>query len=936
MNTYIGTQIEQYRIDTLIAQGGMGAVYQATDLNLDRLVAIKLLHPHRFQNPEFRQRFLQEARAAARLNHPAIVRVYNFNESAELLYLVMEFINGPTLSTELRRLRQTGHMANLHETLLMLAQVADGLGYAHQQGVIHRDIKPGNIMLKPLDRPSRPGTPPFRAVVTDFGLAKLQHGLETKTGNFIGTLPFMSPEQCLDEPLDGRSDIYSLGIVLYQMSTGQLPFDVRTPTNAVQKHLHAQPIAPRSLQPTLPISVEAIINRALAKQPKDRFQTATEMAHALRQSASNLTDAAITQLTTSAWEGTTQVHSTPQTILPQPTFIPTDAAPTIIPPPITPDHATELDTETHTTILPNLPLETDLLGAVDGFTIHLNPVHLHVKPGQKASVQVELANYGRFADHFILQLRNVPAAWVSIPQDTIHLMPGSQSSLPFSIHPPADSSATAGERQYQLSLMPASNPSASVAATGKLIIAAFEKFSITAHPTQFINNGISKIHISNNGNMPVRYSLCGRDPAAALIFTGQKQQTQLPAGKTDNFAMGIRPKKRRWFGTAQACPYEIELRTNNGRIHTQTGQLTIQPRIPRWLIHSLTVLVPLLSFIAIAAARQVQTQVDATATAQAMMIATQTATRELFQTRQSESATATAVSHQNTAATATHTAATAIALGDDDQDGLTNQAENNLGTDPTNADTDGDQLLDGQEVNQYGTDPLHIDSDRDGLDDYLEIFVCFTVPTNADTDNDGTPDGADSHPLAWPTATSLPAPTSTPIPISITAQLNPAASGWVDDQGNAYPLTADVATQLIVGDTDGNVAARTFFSFDLTMIPNGALLKTAVLHLPQPIQSGTPFIDLSNYLLETINIGETLDQLDYVVPGGANLSDSNAAIAELNVLTAVQMAQSQSASQFQLRIRFATETDNDNSADNLQWTSLPTLIIQYTPTTGNS
>jgi eukaryotic-like serine/threonine-protein kinase len=197
MNDLIGQQIDNYRIETLLGEGGMGAVYRAHDIHLNRPVALKKISPRLARKPDFQRRFLQEAQAAARLNHPSIVQVHHFGARSDALYMAMSYIPGQSLGTYIRRLQETGRVIMLSESLIITAQIAEALGYAHRQGVVHRDVKPDNIMLKPLDAPEREGEPPIRAVVTDFGLAKLlEGGIETQTNTILGTLPYMSPEQC--------------------------------------------------------------------------------------------------------------------------------------------------------------------------------------------------------------------------------------------------------------------------------------------------------------------------------------------------------------------------------------------------------------------------------------------------------------------------------------------------------------------------------------------------------------------------------------------------------------------------------------------------------------------------------------------------------------------------------------------------------------------
>jgi serine/threonine protein kinase len=279
-----------YRIDKLLGQGGMGAVFLGHDLTLDRDVAIKIMHPNIATQEGFRERFLQEARAVANLEHPGIVHVLSFSRDAELLYIVMSFIAGQNLCDWLVVFRQRGQLLQLGEALTVCAMLADALDYAHSRGVYHRDIKPGNIILKPLE-PGRTteGGLVFQPVITDFGLAKLaEGGVQSITGLSVGTPAYMSPEQCQGLAVDGRTDIYALGIVLYELTTGQVPFDVKSLVDAIRAHTQDAPPPPRSFRPGMPSQVEEIILKALAKTPAARFARASDMAAALRSARSAL------------------------------------------------------------------------------------------------------------------------------------------------------------------------------------------------------------------------------------------------------------------------------------------------------------------------------------------------------------------------------------------------------------------------------------------------------------------------------------------------------------------------------------------------------------------------------------------------------------------------------------------------------------------------
>ncbi len=250
--------------------GAWGKVYLARQVTLGgRLVAVKVLWPHLAADERARQRFLDEARSMGSLKHRNIANVIDYGEEDGTCYFAMEYVEGESLGEVIAREgpMSAGRVAELG------AQIADALAHAHNRGVVHRDIKPGNILLDCEGRP----------VVTDFGIAKIGEGTGlTATGASIGTPEYMSPEQAEDNPVDGRSDIYSLGAVLYHMVCGQAPFTGTTPLVLAKKHVEEPARHPRELRPNCPDWLATIILRALAKEPFDRFGTAQEMAAALQ------------------------------------------------------------------------------------------------------------------------------------------------------------------------------------------------------------------------------------------------------------------------------------------------------------------------------------------------------------------------------------------------------------------------------------------------------------------------------------------------------------------------------------------------------------------------------------------------------------------------------------------------------------------------------
>ncbi len=287
---------ERYELNHLIARGGMAEVYRAHDRLLDRPVALKVLFPELSVDRSFVERFRREAQAAANLSHPNIVPVFDWGEDTGTYFIVMEFIDGRPLSAILK----TAGPLTADRTADIGAHVAAALGYAHKHGVIHRDVKPGNVLI----------TDEGQVKVTDFGIARAINTEEslTQTGAVMGTATYFSPEQAEGMGVDARSDIYSLGVVLFEMATGRPPFLGDTPVAVASKHVRDHPPAPRELNPSIPPTFEAIILKAMAKNPEHRYATAEDLRADLLRFNEGRTVLAMDDATTLlAVAGTTQV-----------------------------------------------------------------------------------------------------------------------------------------------------------------------------------------------------------------------------------------------------------------------------------------------------------------------------------------------------------------------------------------------------------------------------------------------------------------------------------------------------------------------------------------------------------------------------------------------------------------------------------------------------
>ena len=266
--------IGRYEILEEIGRGAMGVVYKARDPQIDRIVAIKtisLLDLEPADEKEYRERFQQEARTAGRLSHPGIVAVFDVGSDPETNapYIVMEYIAGSSLS---KLLTEDHGKLPLEPALQMVQEVAEALNYAHSEGVTHRDVKPANILL----------TPEGRAKLADFGIARLDQSHLTLPGRLMGSPAYMAPEQMKGEEVDGRSDLFSLGVVLYRLSTGYRPFQGNTTATVCYKLLRQDPLPPSALNAELPPALDDFLSRAMAKDPSQRFQTGEEMALAIQ------------------------------------------------------------------------------------------------------------------------------------------------------------------------------------------------------------------------------------------------------------------------------------------------------------------------------------------------------------------------------------------------------------------------------------------------------------------------------------------------------------------------------------------------------------------------------------------------------------------------------------------------------------------------------
>jgi tRNA A-37 threonylcarbamoyl transferase component Bud32 len=277
MEGLIGRTLGKYRLVEQLGRGGMAEVYKAYQPGLDRYVAVKVMHSFLSEDKDFLARFQREAKLVAGMRHPNIVQVHDFDVEGGLSYMVMEFIDGETLKGRLQKLEENNQWISVDEAVRIIMAVGSALKYAHRLGMVHRDVKPANVMV------DKTGN----VILTDFGIAKIFAGggatQLTATGAMVGTPSYMAPEQGMGQPGDERSDIYSLGVMLYQFVTARLPFEADTPLAVILKHINDPLPMPRQVNPEVPEAVERVILKAMARNPDDRYQHIGEMLNDLKR-----------------------------------------------------------------------------------------------------------------------------------------------------------------------------------------------------------------------------------------------------------------------------------------------------------------------------------------------------------------------------------------------------------------------------------------------------------------------------------------------------------------------------------------------------------------------------------------------------------------------------------------------------------------------------
>ena len=530
-----------YRIEEQVRQSSLGTVYRAFDVEAERPVWLHLLSSEVSSDDDFRGRLLETMEAVSQLRHPSIAPVVDHGEVKGRLYIATAAPLGRPLSAFLDVLSAPAGRVSLRTLLAVIINVGEALAYAHEQGVVHGAVSPDNVFVA---RSGKVGGG-VRAVLVAAGVATVAHRAgKEKASSLARRLPYMSPEGIRRRPLDARSDVYSLGMLLYRLATGRLPFSTESLKLAARSYLLEQPPPPQSFYGELPDAVAAIIEKAIAKDPGRRFQGAGEMVGALRRAT--------------------------------PRVAPTEAA--------SETRASPTMKETPAGMLAkgDRPLQPSLSHAESAsgqLSLFVATTALTVAPGDRDVLEIELVNRGADVDHVTLEVSGLPRAWVSMAQEFVRLTPGVQTSLPITIAVPKESASRAGEYPFELVARSTRNDRETASVAGLLEVEAWTAFDVALEPARVRHGRRCRVQIRNESNRDLRFSLRGHDPEERVRFEGP-HSIVLKAGRERSVPFIVTVRDRPLVGRSESHPFTMEVGTPESGSQQVAGQIVVPPRLP--------------------------------------------------------------------------------------------------------------------------------------------------------------------------------------------------------------------------------------------------------------------------------------------------------------------------------------------------------------------
>lgn len=798
---FIGETLGRYRIAGVLSEQRAGAQYLAEDLNLQRLVRLLIFSRPSAERLGFEADFGRMARAAARISHPNLARLLDFGKAGDEYIAVMEYLPGEDLKGLMKGLRAEGNWLTPGEALELVRQLALAADYARNQGGAPH-LAPGKVKIRPI-----PGERlPYQPVLLEPGLLEwLAPAWRPGEEPPAYDPAYLSPEESAGQPGDSRSDVYALGVLLFELATGQLPFPIQSREEAVRYHTRQPVPAPRALRPDLPEALEGLLLKALEKNPSNRFPDAAALARELES-----VRPAIASLASAppAFRNVVGLLSQYRRAF---------AAHEVSPPfqaPQAPLAGAAF----------NGPTQPD-------FQLLVENAHLAVDPGSSVSSRLILVNRASASRYFRVTAEGLPENWLTINPQVLQLLPGDQRDLTLTIQPPRSSFSRAGRYPLVVRAAPEPPTGRSEEAHATLTVGAFSQFRSELRTPLLTVADVGQVSVTNLGNTPDTYSISFSDAEASLAFTPPEASIRLVEGQSGGAEFRAALRQPRWIGGERLHPLRVQVSSSAGETQVHNGEFLSRAFMPAWVVGIALLLC--LCLVGLSSIYLSQSNLQARR-ATGTVLAAQTGTAAFsLSTSQAETATAAFLSNANLATLQAVTATAGWLERDDDSDGLSNRDETEAGTSPSDADSDDDGLSDGDEINR-GTDPLRPDSDGDGLADGDEVRRNLD-PRNADTDRDGIPDSQDSEPLQ--SATPAPNREATEqVAANATAAAQSTSAAATAQAGAAGTAEAGTATAQAIANLTGTAAAATATPQPATPTPLQQT-RLAYLHLLDTVRA---------------------------------------------------------------------------------------------------
>jgi len=570
----IGQTLDRYQLVSLLGEGQLGATYRAFDPRLQRVVAIKLIRLPETR-PDLADDLMQQARLAARLNYPGLVKIHDFGRSGPWLYVVMDYLPGANLAQLLQDLRSHNQWLLLAEAVGLVRQLALALDELSRQGLPPRAIKPADVMLT---SETTDGLP-FRAVLTNLALEPREPaspgGWRPNDKAPAPAYAYWSPEQSMGQPLDARSQVYSLGALLYELCVGWQPFPAETAADAVRLHTQSAPPAPRSRRADLPEPLEAVILKALEKDPAQRYPDPAALAQVLAEVVP-LAQAVDRNTAAGGWAESLLTPYQRSLEGAQAVGLVRDGEA---------GHHTSPGRSFYnfngTVVDANL-VQTSPDGHVG---VYVEVAQLTVTPGQPTSTAVVVVNLGTEPDHFSIGVGGVPPAWLAapLPPTSLALAAGESRRLTVAVAPPRSSASRAG--RYSLALRAASQtlPDQEVEAKISLTVAAFSQFrtALSADSTQA--GAPMQLVVTNDGNASEAYAVNFEDPSDKLAFDPAGLNFSVPEGQEGVVNFIVRRRQPRLIGDRRAYPFGVRVATAAGPEQKLMSEVVTHALLPLWV-----------------------------------------------------------------------------------------------------------------------------------------------------------------------------------------------------------------------------------------------------------------------------------------------------------------------------------------------------------------